>query len=248
MKRRRIFVSASQISGGQIVFSVKDIHYLKSVLRLRIGDPVQVFDGAHEYAVQLETGDAGNLIGRVLDRARQEDPADRFQVTLAFGCVRPGPFSEILRHGTELGVCRFIPLLSRRATRRPAEKKERWEAIVKSAAEQCGRVQCPEVEAPVVLEDFLGSDRRDHTRLLLSPSAQATPLLEILETERPSEAIVLVGPEGGFHEDEEAHAVRSGFVPVSLGSNILRTETAALMAGGLLLTWHDWYRRREHQW
>jgi 16S rRNA (uracil1498-N3)-methyltransferase len=128
-------------------------------------------------------------------------------------------------------------------TRRPAEKKERWEAIVKSAAEQCGRVQCPEVEAPVMLEEFLESDLGRQTRLLLSPSAQAVPLFEVLETARPGEAVLLVGPEGGFHEDEEAHALGTGFVPVSLGSHILRTETAALMVSGMLVMWHDWSRR-----
>jgi RsmE family RNA methyltransferase len=66
------------------------------------------------------------------------------------------------------------------------------------------------------------------------------PLLEVLETESTREAILLVGPEGGFDKDEEAQAMRAGFVPVTLGSYILRTETAAFVASGVLAAWYEW--------
>jgi 16S rRNA (uracil1498-N3)-methyltransferase len=244
VRHRRIFVPADQVCEGRIVFSPKDTHYLKSVLRLRPGDSVEVFDGSREYAVQLETGSSGILIGRVQQTALRKDASESIRVTLAFACVRPGPFAEILRHGTELGVCHFIPLLSRRVTRRPMEKKERWEAIIKSACEQCGCVRCPEVEVPIVLADYLERDPEHQVRFLLSPDPHTASMLEVLEMERPSDAVVLVGPEGGFDEDEEAQARRAGFVPVSLGSHILRTETAALMAAAVLAAWRDWYTRR----
>jgi 16S rRNA (uracil1498-N3)-methyltransferase len=244
VKRRRIFVTADQVCEGRIVFSPKDTHYLKSVLRLQPGDSVDVFDGSGEYPVRLDAAGSGTLIGIVQEASSLKETTEIIRVTLAFACVRPGPFAEILRHGTELGVSRFIPLLSRRVTRKPAEKKERWEAIVKSAVEQCGRVDCPAVEAPIALEDYLERDLEYQTRLLLSPHPQATAMLEVLETERPSATVILVGPEGGFDEDEEAHAQRAEFVPVSLGRGILRAETAALVAAGMLGVWHDWYTRR----
>jgi 16S rRNA (uracil1498-N3)-methyltransferase len=245
VKRRRIFVSPEQLCEDRIVFSARDSHYLKSVLRLRAGDFVEIFDGTGEYSVQLDAGNSGTLIGCVQEARPREVPEERIHVTLAFSCVRPGPFADILRHGTELGVCRFVPVLSQRVTRRPTEKKERWEAIVKSAAEQCGRVRCPEVEPPITLALFLDRDPGDATRLLLSPDAEAAPILEILETERPCQVVLLVGPEGGFDREEEARAQRAGFLPVSLGPGILRTETAAFVAGGMFVMWHDWCKRRQ---
>ncbi len=243
MKRPRIYVPPEEFCEGSIAFSAKTTRYLKSVLRLSAGDSVAVFDGTGEYLVCLDAGTSGALIGRVQQALPREEPA-RIQVTLAFSCVRPGPFADILRHGTELGVCRFLPILSQRVTRRPLEKKERWAAVVKSAAAQCGRVYCPEVEAPVALEQFLARDPGQETRLLLSPDPEAAAMWEILETECPCEVVLLVGPEGGFDREEEAHAVRAEFRPVSLGPGILRTETAAFVAAGMVAMWHDWFLRR----
>ena len=122
--------------------------------------------------MQLDREDSGTLIGNVL-RPRPRQKAERIRVTLAFSCIRPGPFDDILRHGTELGVDRFVPILSRRVTRRPTEKKERWEAILTSATQQCGRVRCPEFGTPVNLDLFLDRAPEEATRLLLSPDAEA---------------------------------------------------------------------------
>ncbi len=88
-------------------------------------------------------------------------------------------------------------------------------------------------------------DFQCHTSLLLSTGPHADPLLEILRQRTPDRVTFLVGPEGGFDEDEESGALRAGFAPVSLCKNILRTETAALVAVGAVATWHDSLEREE---
>jgi 16S rRNA (uracil1498-N3)-methyltransferase len=146
---------------------------------------------------------------------------------------------EILRHGTELGVSLFVPVISGRSNRKPHEKKDRWNTIVESASAQCGRIAVPTVEAPVSFDEFLQRDFTSDTSLLLSNGTHAEPFLKIFGQRAPDRVTILVGPEGGFDEDEESGALSAGFLPVSLCRNILRTETAALVAVGAVVTWHN---------
>ncbi len=171
----------------------------------------------------------------ITSRAQREH--EGLDITLAFGCVRPGPFQEILRHGTELGVRRFVPVLARRTVRRPERRKERWEHVIASAASQSGRTTLPVMESPVDLEGLIASTADSRTRFVLSPHSSARPLLESLEHEHPRALLLLVGPEGGFDETEEERAVEEGFKRVGLGPGILRTETASVVAVGVCFAW-----------
>jgi len=146
---------------------------------------------------------------------------------------------EILRHGTELGVSRFIPLLSHRCNRKPREKKDRWETIVAAAAAQSGRLELPALEAPMPLKEFLAEQSCAGCNIVLATSPHGSPLLRILDDEAGSRIVILVGPEGGFTPDEEIEAGEAGFVPATLGPRVLRTETAAITAAGIVCAWHD---------
>lgn len=203
------------------------------MLRLKPGDDVEVFDGVRSCLVRLESL-GGRLSGRVLN-GLADGPDCGLDVTLAFGCVRPGPLEQILRHCTELGVRCFAPILSSRATRRPSERKERWVSIVASAAGQCGRSRVPEVRPPASLPSFLATTQKQATKLILSLGDDAAPLLEVIEAEHSAKVTVLVGPEGGFAQSEETLATDAGFCPVSLGSARLRAETAAIVAVGAVM-------------
>ena len=245
VKPRRIFVPSHELAGRDtILFSPKDSHYLRAVLRLQTGDQVEVFDGVARYAVRLAALRGGRFQGNVIEACITE-PEPSITIALAFACVRPAPFQEILRHGTELGVSHFIPLLTQRTTRRPTEKRERWESIVRSACAQSGRCIPPRVEDPLTLEQFICRGIEEDTRLLLSPNPQAFPLLGLLRNASPQRAVVLVGPEGGLEPSEESFAIDAGFLAVSLGTAILRTETAASIAVGMLSLWGHWQSVRD---
>lgn len=233
MKIPRIFVSSREICGRVVEFSDKNSRYLMRVLRLKAGDEVQAFDGAGEHLVELTS--LGRDSVRGLIRGPMIVHEEQGTITLAFACVRPGPMQEILRHCTELGVSTFVPLLTARSNRRPQEKKERWESIVTGASAQCGRVTVPRVLAPAPLEDFLRELEREQGMLLLSRADGTRPIWAALEDCAYKNVVLLVGPEGGLDESEEAMATAAGFLPISLGPATLRAETAAILASGAVV-------------
>jgi 16S rRNA (uracil1498-N3)-methyltransferase len=226
-----------------VIFSKKNARYLRSVLRLKVGDLVSVFNGLNSYNVALTVSSRERIQGEIVESGHEGSGG--IEICLAFGCVRPGPVEEILRHGTELGVSVFIPLISGRANRKPQERKVRWNTIVESASAQSGRITVPEVETPVSFDQFLQRDFRCDTGILLSTDPNAEPFLELLRQRTPGRVMILVGPEGGFDSAEQSGAIGAGFLPVRLCSNVLRTETAALVAVGAVGTWYDALEREE---
>lgn len=199
-----------------------------------------MFDGRRVYLVRLTRCDRGGVRGEAME-ARSPQPLDPV-ITLAFGCVRPGPFQEILRHGTELGVSRFVPILSSRTSRRPEGEKPRWRAVVESASAQSGRAELPKVESPMSLEAFVHQVTDVTAKFVLSTVTSAPDFFSALCAEGRSPLVLLVGPEGGFERSEEEQAVNAGFRPVRLGPGVLRTETAAMAAVALTVSWWEWVK------
>lgn len=145
---------------------------------------------------------------------------------------------EILRHGTELGVDRFIPVLSRHCNRKPKERKDRWEKIVAGAVEQSGRPGLPRLDTPVPFKEFLAEVPRFLSAALLIASPRGSPVLRVLDDSPFFRTVILVGPEGGFTQAEETEAAEAGFVSAALGPGMLRTETAAITAVGIVAAWY----------
>jgi 16S rRNA (uracil1498-N3)-methyltransferase len=243
VKCPRIFISPGELSGDSISFSEKDARYLHKVLRLRVGDRVEVCDGTRDFIIRLTACSRGAVSGTVIESGPFAE-LERVEIILGFSTVRPGPVQEILRHGTELGVSRFVPILSLRANRRPSERKQRWETVVASAAAQSRRRGLPVIEVPVTLEQFIHREEQEAVRLLLSTESEARPILAVLEERAPRKVIILAGPEGGLDASEVQKAVDVGFEPVNLGRGILRSETAAVVAAGMVMLWHDWLKFR----
>jgi len=242
-KQRRVSLSPGELFQGRVQFSAANAHYIERVLRLKPGERIIVFDGSTEHLIALDRCRRGEVSGHVLGstgRAAHEE----FDLALAFACIRPGPLEEILRHGTELGVSRFIPVLTRRCTRRPGERKERWESVVASAAAQSGRVRVPVVEEPIDLDELLLRQDVPAHRILLSVCPGSAALPDVLEAWPAAGRTMLVGPEGGLEAAEAARALAAGFIAASLGPRTLRTETAALVAVGVAMMWRGRVKAR----
>ncbi len=146
-----------------------------------------------------------------------------------------------LQKSTELGVCRIVPIASKRSVvRLSSDRADRrvahWRGVVIAACEQCGRNHIPEVTAITDFAVFLGRAASDGLRLLLAPDSDRG----LKQLEPPSRVTLLVGPEGGLAPEERQRAERSGFVPVRFGPRVLRTETAPLAAiAAMQALWGD---------
>jgi 16S rRNA (uracil1498-N3)-methyltransferase len=244
MSPHRFFVPRDVFSGDQVRLEGDLAHRLSRVLRLEAGAFVVLLDGTGlEYKTRLDAVQPHRATGTVVGR-RPGRPEPRVRLVLYQSLVKGERFDWVLEKGTELGVAAFVPLLSRRnvvraAPARPA-RPERWRRVVREAAEQCGRSVLPDVLAPERLEQAL-ADAAD-LRLLPWEGEEALGLGAALRRARPAlEAVerptvaVLIGPEGGFADDEVTLAREAGAQVVSLGRRILRSETAGIVAAAAIL-------------
>jgi 16S rRNA (uracil1498-N3)-methyltransferase len=232
----RVFTEAPLHSGANITLRGSAANHVMRVLRLRTGEELTLFNGSGgEFAGRVAAFTASSVEVAVGEE-RALERESTLSLTLAQGVSRGERMDLVMQKATELGVTGIIPVLTERSVvRLDAEQAERklahWRAITIAACEQSGRNRPPGVVLPVSLADFLRSDLKSDTRLLLSPAAQ----LRIAQVPRPEHSVtVLIGPEGGLTEQEQERALAAGFTGVRLGPRILRTETAALAALALL--------------
>jgi 16S rRNA (uracil1498-N3)-methyltransferase len=168
------------------------------------------------------------------------EPAVR--LTLAAGLSANYKFDTVIQKGTELGVKRFVPILSEKSKvkvddpRRAATKQRRLEKVALAAIKQCRRAYRPDISLPTALGDYLREIDSESINLLFHPSKTGASLERVLPEGRPVKRVcLLVGPESGFSDDELDMAVRAGFSCVSLGERILRTETAGPVACAVVM-------------
>ncbi|HVF35612.1 MAG TPA: 16S rRNA (uracil(1498)-N(3))-methyltransferase [Candidatus Saccharimonadia bacterium] len=237
MRRIRVYVDAPLATGAHVVLPPFSSEHLTRVLRLPDGAEVVCFNGdGADHAAILELRGKGAAALRIGARsaAMLESP---LAVTLVQAVARGEKMDLILQKSTELGVARFVPVISERTEVRlddeRAEKRvAHWQRIVQSACEQCGRARVPMVEVPVPLARYAEGAMLDTaTKLVLHPSGDA------LGAVAPGAALTLaVGPEGGFSERDLSIFTTAGFGRLRLGPRILRTETAGIAAIAALQT------------
>jgi 16S rRNA (uracil1498-N3)-methyltransferase len=207
-------------------------HHVREVLRLRPGARVHAFDGRGvEFEAVLDEVSRRTVslrLGRPVP-ARPESP---LRIVLAVSPLKGDRMELVLQKATELGVDEIRPVVTLRtdAAARPAlhgSRSQRWDRVVSGAAEQCGRAVVPVVGATTTLDGLL-SPPFAGARIVLLEAGDSEPLASL--TPRPSEALLLVGPAGGFDPSEIVRLRAAGFRPASLGPRVLRAETAAVAA------------------
>lgn len=204
-------------------------HHLGTVLRTQPGDTVRLGDGRGVTAeATVVTASRGHLQLQVLSRTVQPPPP--LVVHVAFAPPRLQRADWLFEHGTEVGIAVFHPLWTSR-TRPQGEKPERWQKIVHAAAGQCDRAYMPRIDPLQELSAFLQRADLPAHRFVGAPGAAPPGPADTAA----GQALLLVGPEGGFTAAELDAAAAAGFVPRGLGPYTLRTETAALVGAALLL-------------
>ncbi len=227
------YVPPSQIDANIATITGSEQHHLRNVLRTTSGEMIRIIDGqGNVYTAEiLDTPTKrSSSIARI---QTHEFQAPRLPtLTLFQGLPKNDKMELILQKTTELGVTQIVPLHSERALQKPSQNRyERWHRVVISATKQCKRAWLPELCNAQQFEASLSQLEKFSRCLLLSPHAEGPHIKTVLrEIPNPNALALFVGPEGGFSNREITVAIESGCIPVTLGRNILRTETAAIVA------------------
>jgi 16S rRNA (uracil1498-N3)-methyltransferase len=237
---RRFRIAPERLENGAAILSAEDAHHLVQVLRLKVGDPLELFDGqgmAYEGRVAA-TGPDGVRVA--VGAARPTAGESPLALTLLQGFLKEAKMDLLVRQLTELGMARFVPVLARRSVARPDAKRmagrlARWRKIAAEALKQCRRGRVPVIDPACGLDAALAAVDACDVKIVFWEAADR-PLGDILaEFASPVRtAALLLGPEGGLDAGEVAAAEAAGFVVASLGPRILRAETAAIAACALV--------------
>ncbi|MHB9098837.1 MAG: 16S rRNA (uracil(1498)-N(3))-methyltransferase [Syntrophales bacterium] len=236
----RIYLPQPLDTGDTCAVTAEQARYLGSVLRMRAGEPILVFNGTPwEYEAVVRQAAEGMAIEITGRRAM---PSDGIEVTLCQAIPKAEKMDGIIRHATELGVGRIIPFLAERSVPRwPAakwpQKRERWQKIALEAARQSGRIDIPEIGGIASFAEMLDSARSGEMKLIPWEEESGLGIREILRDPRydgMKSFHLVIGPEGGFGKEEIDRARGAGFLSVSLGRRVLRVETAALAVLAIL--------------
>lgn len=228
----RLYCTTPLSSGAIVPLSPETSRHIH-VLRLRIGDPLTLFDGSGgEYQAHLTAADRKSAEAEVLSFLPREAELP-YAVTLAQALPEASKMDWIVEKAVELGATVIQPLAAQRSVvklsgERADKRIAHWQRIVISACEQCGRNRLARVAEVADFNRWIAQPD-DQPRLLLSPRADMS-LAGWARINPPQPATILIGPEGGFSQEEEEMAIARGALPVSMGSRVLRTETAGMAA------------------
>lgn len=204
-----------------------------TVLRLAVGSQVTLFNGkGGEYEAELLSVSKNRALVKIVAHHSIERELP-YRITLAQGLPEAGKMDWIIEKAVELGVSAIQPIAAERSVGRlqgdRVEKRlDRWWSVIVAAAQQCGRNTLPDILPPQLLEQVIRANSTS-TCIMFSPRASLT-LSAWAKQQQPQDITILIGPEGGFSQMEEAQAVAAGVVFLSMGDRILRTETAGLAA------------------
>lgn len=238
----RVYLDAPLVVGDRIPLDDAKRHHLATVLRLKPGAAVTLFNGdGHEYDACVETAERKRM---TLTLEAQRTPAREspLSITLYQAIARGDRMDFALGKAVELGVTAIRPVFTARGKvkldgARLEKKQAHWQAVVESAAEQSGRLVCPPVANALPLSDCLAvNEDQTFLRLMLAPSAKGG----LASLTRQADTALLIGPEAGLSQNEIDTAVEAGWQPVAFGPRVLRTETAGMAAiAALQSLWGD---------
>lgn len=230
------------------------LHQLSTVLRLGAGDQVTLLDNSGwEYVVTLDRVERNGVTGRI-DRKTLAETEPQLKLSLYVALLRGEKFEWVLQKGTELGVSAFVPVVCQRSVIDElqdigAAKVERWERIIREAAEQSRRAKLPKLRPAMLFDSACEHAARRSRAFVLWEGSGAISLRQLLQgrpdretraapPHAPFSISLLTGPEGGFTESELATAVMYRLALASLGPRTLRAETAPVAAAAAVLFTH----------
>ena len=219
------------INDNQFILSNDDSYHIKTVMRMQINDLIEVIYNKDLYICEIKEFDP--VIVSIKEKINSYNELG-IKVTICQSLVKEQKMDLILQKGTELGAYSFIPLSVKNSiikySNKDFDKKRiRWQKIVKEASEQSKRNIIPEVLEIKEIKDIIKLNY--DLKILCTVNEVSTSLKYVLQNNKKCDKmIIVIGPEGGFTKEEEGELINHGFVSVTLGNLVLRTETASLCA------------------
>jgi 16S rRNA (uracil1498-N3)-methyltransferase len=239
----RFFIDPEDLTDTRAVLTGEEAHHLISVLRLKVGVPIQLFDGLGKtYEAEIEKISTGRVEAAILSMT-EEPAAEKTKLHLGLALLKGKKMDFVMQKATELGVAGLHPFLAtfsnarHMEANREAKRLERWQKITREACKQCNRPKPPTCypvkDFNTLLEEASQADY--DLKLLFWEGERSQGLHGIAQgPDQPCSVMILIGPEGGFSMEEAAQAKAAGFQPITLGKRIMRAETAAVAAIAIL--------------
>lgn len=213
---------------NRFFLSKEDSYHIRVVMRGKLGENIEVVNDKKTYICKILSLD--EIVScEIIDEKKEEEEV--VYVTIAQALVKEQKMDYVLQKSAELGAFEILPWKAERSVVKLNEKEEkkteRWQKIVKEAAEQSKNFFIPNVSKPIDLKELCKKDY--DLKLLCTVNEKSKNLKKVLSNVKKNDKmIIVVGPEGGFTPYEEEKLIENGFIPTSLGSRVLRTETAPL--------------------
>lgn len=236
----KFFVDESAIHGDTITITGDDVNHIRKVLRLRTGEIITVCDGkGMDYSAKIEQLESQYVSAKVVS-VQESGTEPPIEVVLFQGLPKSDKMDYIIQKTIELGISKIIPVITERTVvkidnKKDAENKRvRWQRISLEAAKQCNRGIVPVVETPVSFEKALELSKEYELCMIPYEKERNNKLKGLVKAGRRKIA-VFIGPEGGFSQEEIERAEKQDVKPVTLGTRILRTETAGIAVLSILM-------------
>jgi 16S rRNA (uracil1498-N3)-methyltransferase len=233
MRLHRFFIEGDLGGKALIISKPELLHQWKNVFRYKDGQRVVLFNGSlfeYEYIINSLSKDEATL--EFVEEKSAQNLIKR-KIWLCPGIVKGDNFEWVVEKATEIGVSRITPIISDRSEKKDI-KLDRLKKIMTEASEQSGRINLVEIDEPVSLADLFNKASLPEVKIALHPKGESLSLL-IDKIKNESSVIVFVGPEGGFTDKEIEIFKRNNANIVSLGEQILKAETASIVASSLLI-------------
>ncbi|MBN1228023.1 MAG: 16S rRNA (uracil(1498)-N(3))-methyltransferase [Deltaproteobacteria bacterium] len=244
---RRFFVEKIPYHTDLILIPEKEANHIKKVLRMKEGDRIIIFDGkGREFESIIDKLSYKEVWVRIIKNLSSQ-PLSPLKITLAQAVIKGPALDYILQKATELGVNDIVFFYSDRTVVKLSKgnlgkKMIRWQEIIKSASKQCGRAFLPGLKPPISFEDLVkGATNENTLRLILWEREENHTIKDLLQSVHPvPHVIAIVGPEGGFTDDEIDFAKSYDFRLLSIGRRVLRSDTASIALLSILqYEWGD---------
>lgn len=237
MRQPRVFSPRQNIRvGSSVKLEDQDVYHVRNSLRLRKGDEIIIFNGNREFLAELNIVRKDFITAKVKSIVKDEKWLEKRAFNLYIGLLKAGKLDNIIKMLTELGIDKITPVqMEYSQVKKDAvtdAKTSRWNNLAIAASKQCKRISVPVIAEPIFFNDLITKLEDEENKFVFLPSVTSNNILKI--SENKLEVNYIIGPEGGFSPAELLKLKKINCTEITINSNVLRSETAAVSALSVL--------------